>query len=286
MNDACAELMREEGIDAKICFVSDRYPLSHCDGNFEVAGKYYYFNLAVDLMKIQTGMKTRNFGISQNRIFKKLKNKSKNSEEDLTDHLAKMNKQNNGEQFSEITEETLKEWDDEFGFTYKGLYTNEVLELLAKESKDKKFMEEFFGTSIPDELTQRKFEFVMKYIGIINAVQGKTIRNEEAKDYFIKLIKSIITDEEKGKYIEICPGFIEENKRRRNASIVVIKKQAENIWYLYNPETQIYEQVKKGRLISKGIQYHESNDVVKPIYFYINEKEKELSERKSEEIDL
>ena len=49
-------------------------------------------------------MKTRNFGISQNRIFKKLKNKSKNSEEDLTDHLAKMNKQNNGEQFSEITE--------------------------------------------------------------------------------------------------------------------------------------------------------------------------------------
>ena len=95
MNDACAELMREEGIDAKICFVSDRYPLSHCDGNFEVAGKYYYFNLAVDLMKIQTGMKTRNFGISQNRIFQKLKNKSKNSEEDLTDHLAKMNKQNN-----------------------------------------------------------------------------------------------------------------------------------------------------------------------------------------------
>ena len=80
----------------------------------------------------------------------------------------------------------------------------------------------------------------------------------------------------KGKYIEMCPGFIEENERRRNASIIVIKKQKENVWYLYNPESQIYEQVKKGDLIGKEIQYHESRDVIKPIEVYINEKEKRL----------
>lgn len=270
------ELMREEGINANLFFINDRNPLSHCDGSFEADGKYYYFNLPVDLMRIQAGMKVRNFGISQSRVFQKLKAKSMDGEEDLTYHLIRMNEQNEGEQFSEISEETVKQWDDEFGFTYRGLYTNEVFEMLSEECNDKEFMEKFFGTNIPDELIQRKFEFIMKYIGIINVVKDRKMGNDEARQYFVKLITSILTDDEKGKYIEMCPGFIEENARRRNASVIVIKKQKENVWYLYNPESQIYEQVKKGDLIGKEIQYHESRDVIKPIEVSINEKEKRL----------
>lgn len=280
MNRGCAELMRQEGIKANIYFMNTKNPLSHCDGSFEVDGKYYFFNLPSDVMRIQTGMKTRNFGISQERIKEKLASEVKG--EDRTYHLYRMNEQNEGEKFSEIPEELIKQWDNEFGFTYRGLYTNEVLELVKKESNDKNFMQDFFGTEKPDELIQRKFEFVVEYIGIINAIKNRKIGPQEAREYYIKLGKSIITNEEKEKYIETCPGFIEINGKRENANIILIKKENENIWYLYNSETQKFERVKKEKLIAKGIRYHNKSNKPIPIYEYIFEKEKRLKNKYKE----
>lgn len=280
MNRGCAELMKQEGIDANIYFINPNNTLSHCDGSFEVDGKYYYFNLPSDIMKIQTGMKTRNFGISQERIKEKLASEDK--DEDRTYHLYRMNEQNEGKKFSEIPEELIKQWDNEFGFTYKGLYTNEVLELIKKECTDKDFMQKFFGTEKPDELVQRKFEFVMKYIGIINTMGDKKIGPQEAREYYIKLIKNIITNEEKGKYIENCPGFIEKDGKRENANIVLIKKDNENLWYLYNSEEQTYQQVSKAKLIAKGIKYHDGIGKPIPIYEYIFEKDKRLKDKHKE----
>lgn len=277
MNRGCSEVMRQEGINADIYFINPRNPLSHCDGSFEVDGKYYFFNLPSDIMRIQTGMKTRNFGISQEQIRKKLASEVK--DEDRTYHLYRMNEQNNGKKFSKIPEELIKQWDDEFGLTYKGLYTNEVLELIKKESNDTDFMRKFFETDKPDELVKRKFEFVVKYIGIINTMKNRKVGSQEAREYYIKLGKSLITDEEKGKYMEICPGFIEKNGRRENANIVLIKKESENIWYLYNSETQKFERVKKEKLIVKGVKYHDDKGRAIPIYEYIFEKEKRLKDK-------
>lgn len=289
MNKACVEFMREMGINAKYLDVeADETPLYHPDGCFEVKGKYYFFNLVPDLMRIQTGMKTRNFGNSQQRLKEKFKNGI--PDYDREDILLRINKENDGESFTEIPEETIKKWDDEFGFTYKGLYTNEVLELMENECYDKKFMEEFFETKQPDELVQRKFEFIMKYVGIIKTIKEKKMGNIEAADYYLKLFEKIMTKQEFNKYMTLCMGFIEEDERRKLKNIVIIQKEKENVYYLYNGEKQIYEKIGKEELIKQGIQYYSYEkraDV--PITTLIDKKEKELEERKqkhSEDIML
>ena len=278
MNRTCVEFMREEGINANLYFMNTRNPLSHADGGFEVDGKYYFFNLTSDVMKIQTGMRTRNFGISQERIAEKLFDQD--PEKNRIDHLIRMNKQNEGKNFSEIPQETIEEWDNEFGFTYKGLYTNDILDMMKEESFDKKFMEEFFETKQPDELVQRKFEFIMKYVGIIRANQKRKIGNIEAKEYYIKLSNYILRKEEIVNYIEMCRGFIERDGKRQEKNIVVIKKENENIYYLYSSEKQIYEKIEKETLMKQGIQYiHGRTGRILPIEAYIEEKEMRLGKQ-------
>ena len=75
MNKACVEFMKEMGITAKYLAVEAKEKeLYHADGCFEVNGVYYLFNLVPDLMRIQTGMRTRNFGISQQKLVTRYKN--------------------------------------------------------------------------------------------------------------------------------------------------------------------------------------------------------------------
>ena len=286
MNRGCVDFMREEGIHAFLYFIDEKDPLSHADGSFEVDGKYYFFNLTSDVMKIQTGMRTRNFGISQERLEQNFFNHDPH--QDIRFHLYRMNEQNNGEKFSEIPEETIQEWDKEFGFSYKGLYTNDILDMMKKESFDKKFMEAFFETKQPDELVQRKFEFVMKYVGIIGARQKRRVGNIESLQYYLKLSDNILTKEEMENYIEMCKGFVEEETRKAK-NIVVIKKKNENIYYLYNSEKQIYEKIEKETLIKQGIQYMDRGTrTTKPIETYIKEKEERLHKNKinSGEIEI
>lgn len=239
-------------------------------------------------MRIQTGMRTRNFGTSQQRLKEKFKNGVPDYDREYV--LIRINEENDGEPFTEIPEETIEKWDDEFGFTYKGLYTNEVLELMEKECYDKAFMEEFFETKQPDELVQRKFEFIMKYVGIIKTIKEKKMGNVEAADYYLKLFEKIMTKQEFNKYMTLCMGFIEEDERRKLKNIVIIQKEKENVYYLYNGEKQIYEKVETEELIKQGIQYYSYEkraDV--PITTLIDKKEKELEERKqkhSEDIML
>lgn len=289
MNKACVEFMREMGINAKYLAVeAEETPLYHPDGCFEVKGKYYFFNLVPDLMRIQTGMKTRNFGTSQQRLKEKFKNGIPDYDREYV--LIRMNEENDGEPFTEIPEETIEGWDNEFEFTYKGLYTNDVLKLMENECYDKKFMEEFFETNQPDELVQRKFEFIMKYVGIIKTIRDKNLGNVEAAEFYLKLFEKVMTKQEFNKYMTLCMGFIEEDERRKLKNIVIIQKETENVYYLYNPEKQIYEEVEKEELIKQGIQYYSYKrkaDV--SITTLIEEKEKELLERNkkhSEDIEL
>ena len=289
MNKACVEFMREMGINAKYLAVeAEETPLYHPDGCFEVKGKYYFFNLVPDLMRIQTGMKTRNFGTSQQRLKEKFKNGIPDYDREYV--LIRMNEENDGEPFTEISEETIEGWDNEFEFTYKGLYTNDVLKLMENECYDKKFMEEFFETNQPDELVQRKFEFIMKYVGIIKTIRDKNLGNVEAAEFYLKLFEKVMTKQEFNKYMTLCMGFIEEDERRKLKNIVIIQKETENVYYLYNPEKQIYEKVEKEELIKQGIQYYSYKrkaDV--SITTLIEEKEKELLERNkkhSEDIEL
>ena len=284
MNKACVELMKEEGIEASLHFVDESNPLSHVNGSFEANDKYYFFNLTPDIMRIQTSMRTRNFGISQELLKKKMSSGSSRNHQ--VNFLEKMNNENHGKEFSEITEETIAEWDKEFGFSYKGFYTNDVLDLMEKEGFNERFMRQFFETDKPDELAQRKFEFLMKYVGVIGTSAKKKLGNVQAMEYYLKLSKKVLTRDEVVLYIKQYNGFVEENGKRKAKNIVVIKKQMENVYYLYSPEKQIYEKVDKSELLGQNIKFYVSPTTKKNIDEEIEKLEGRIARNTTEPMQL
>ena len=67
-------------------------------------------------------------------------------------YLYRMNEENEGKEFTGVSEEQIKQWDAEDGYTYQGLYTNDVLDRLVNEMVDETFISQFFGTNKKEEL--------------------------------------------------------------------------------------------------------------------------------------
>lgn len=264
MNRTYMEGLSILGIESHLSFTDERNPLSHTDVCFkDREGNYYFANLTSDIMHIKTGMKIRNFGLSEEQLRNKLYHE--NPEKNRLYHLLRMHEENEGEEFTAVPEAQLKQWDDEAGYTYQGIYTNDVLDRMAGEMLDKEFMSGFFGTNQEDELVQRKIEFVMDRLEIVNVHRKKRIGDVEAMEYYTKILKKILTKEEMENYIEKIYGFTEGKKGRQAKTILVVKKENENIYYLYNSKNQIFERLNKEKLLNQSIKYHcpptEINDI-------------------------
>lgn len=254
MNRTFVETLQELGINAHIAIFNDKSPLSHVDACFEdEEGNWYFANLTADVMTIKTGMKTRCFGLSQRQLYRKFSRKKANEENIF--YLYRMNEENDGKPFVGIPQVQLKEWADEFEYTYKGVYTNEVLEMLADEALDEKFISDFFGTNKKDELVQKKLEFVMKRLGIVNVHRRKKIGDVEALQYYGRIAKKIFSLEERKK-IHLCKGFEEENGSRKARNVLVVEKETENVYYLYKTDSQIFEKIDKEELLKEPIKYY------------------------------
>ncbi len=276
MNKAVVKALRMIGVNANIVYVNDRNPLSHADGCFETEGEYYFFNLTSDIMRIQTGMQVKNFAIPQEMIKEKLeKLYSKNG----IVYLYRMIEQNDGKKFSEIPKQQIEKWDDEFGFSYKGIYTDEILEMIKKECADEKLMQEFFETDKQDEIVQKKFDFFMEYVGIIKANHSKSMGNDEALNYYVKLGKSVFTKDEIMNYIEIYSGFSENQGKRTHQSIILIKKENEDIYYIYNQELQKYIQIAEEELLKKPIFNYNNINEIETFSLFIEKNKKRLNEK-------
>lgn len=254
MNRTFVETLQELGINAHISFYDARNPLSHVDACFEdEEGNWYYANLTADIMAIKTGMKMRCFALSQKQLYHKFFHEKASENQEF--YLYEMNEENDGKPFMGVPQAQLKQWEDEFGFTYKGLYTDEVLEMLAKETKDEEFISDFFGTNKKDELAQKKLEFIMKRLEIINDHRRKKIGDVEALQYYRKIVKKLFPPQE-NKYLHGFMGFVKENGVTKARHIIVVKKEKENIYYLYKTDSQIFEKIDKDELLKEPIKYY------------------------------
>lgn len=275
------EILQMLRIEAHLSFRNPEDPITHVDICFKDEEENWYFaNLTADIMRIKTGMKIRNFGLSQEQLYHKLYNEK--AEKNGVTYLYRMNEENDGKPFVGISQEQLKQWSDEFGYTYRGLYTNDVLDILAKEMSDDEFITGFFGTNKKDELAQKKLEFVMDKLGIINVHRKRDIGDVEALQYYERIAKRILSPEERQCYNKYN-GFTEENGLRKARNIIVIKKEKENIYYLYHSESQIFEKIEKEELLKEPIQYYTPKNKLQDFSMVINNLENRLSE---EEIDI
>lgn len=280
INGAIVEILRKQGINAHLVFMEENNPLSHADGCFEVDGRWYFFDLTPDLMRIQTGMKVNKFGISQKQIEYDLK--KADPQGIRVYHLYRMNEQNDGKKFSEIPPEKIKQWDDEFKFNYKGIYTDEIFEMIKEECSDKELMKEFFKTDKESEIVNKKFDFFLEHLKVIKANYNKEIGDREAINYYFKLAKSVFTIDEIKNYLEIFNGYTEEAEKRTTQKVVIIKKENENVYYIYDSNTKIYKKISKEELLEKDIKNLKRKEEIDTISKFIEKNEKRFEKKLDE----
>lgn len=283
MNRTYSEALEMLGIESHLSYTDSENSLSHVDCCFkDKEGNYYFANLVSDIMHIKTGMKTRSFGLSEEQLKNVLYDK--NPEKNRLFHLFRMHKENEGKEFMQVREEQIKQWDEEFGYTYHGLYTNDIIQMLSNEILDDKYAMEFFGTDKRDELIQKKLEFIMDKLKIVNVHRRKMIGDVEAMEYYRHIARNVFNKEEAEKYIKLYQGFVEENGIRNAKNILVIQKEKENLYYLYSTEKQIFEKIDKEQLLRQKIQYHNvPENRIDYISTVINELEKRVNEKEQEE---
>lgn len=51
-------------------------------------------------------------------------------------------------------------------------------------------------------------------------------------------------------------GFVKENGVTKARHIIVVKKEKENIYYLYKTDSQIFEKIDKDELLKEPIKYY------------------------------
>lgn len=281
INETYVEALGMLGIEAHLSSFGKKFP--HVDACFkDEIGNWYYTDLTADIMHIKTGMKIRNFGLSEKKIIEK--GKRKRIEPIYLRYIETMKQENEGKEFAEIDEETLKSWDEEFGYSYQGLYTNDILDMLLTEVQNEELIVDFFGTDQKDELAQRKIDFIMEKIEIANVHRRKKIGAVEAISYYTKVINKVLTEEER-KYIKLCRAFVEEDGKRKASDILAIEMQNENVYYWYNGRNQIFEKITREELLKSDIKCHSTKEDKEDISLFVNYLEGRFNQEKTEGVE-
>ena len=206
------EILKENGINAETVSC-DTDMFKHVDVLLTTrSGKKYIINYLEDIENIQTGMKTRNFGISQERIKEKLASEVKG--EDRTYHVYRLNEQNEGE-ISFIDQDKLSQIDEKLGYKQCGLYMDDVIEQVKKEFKnfriimaeneyltgemkqgEKKTKSEIYEkwqNMTDDEILEKKLDWLFNYFNERMDLTGHT---DFVMYYSRLLLKQVLTPEE------------------------------------------------------------------------------------------
>lgn len=169
------------GVDVQLVEKTTKSPFQHVD--LIVTGednKKYYLSPMEDLFKIQLGMRTKRFGSK-------------------TD---KFNDMENVGELSSFSEKDVKEMDDKLGYTYKGIYMDDVVAMIREEALSSKILKplvlekysEYEGKQIPKDLYAKfKVEFLLEHMNYRKKLKGYI----EYKDYFDYMLNAVLNKKER-----------------------------------------------------------------------------------------
>lgn len=166
------ELLKRVGVEGELKTLSGQYKYNHVGAVLKFDnGLQIYTDLTVDLYCIQKSLKTNNFGYS-----------SPEGEYDI------------------LSRKELKNIDDKIGYTFKGLYMNDFIDMIAKEMKNDDFVNKYlfrhFKSDKPNNIISEKFEFLLKQIPF------EQMGYVEARNFLLYLIQSIFKEEEKNHIVQ------------------------------------------------------------------------------------
>lgn len=207
-----------------------------------IEGKNYCLSIDKDLYKIQKGMKTKGFATSQRAM--------------------------DGTQCERITEEELKLIDEKLGYCKKGIYTDDIIQMLRKEMEEETNWEKLkVGGKPKSSVFQYKIDFIFRYLRN-NQTKQDEMNIYEVDKYYKKLYGSLITDEEKqeNKLISV-DILLNENGKRIKSLIYKIQMRDENLYYIYSDEEKGFKEIGKEDLVEMQengeLEFEASNEILK-----------------------
>lgn len=212
------------GISSELIEKPTNSPFQHVD--LIVTGennKRYYLSPMEDLFRIQIGMRTKRFG-SKTEKFK---------------DLAEVGELNF------FSEEEIKEMDEKLGYTYKGLYTDDVIEMLRNEALSSKILKpliveqypEYCNKPIPKDLyIIFKIEFLLKFMNYRRNLNGYI----EYKDYIDYMLNAITNKRERKKIKRTTIYKMKEDGSKDLKALINVATEKGHIYYILNTGKKSY----------------------------------------------
>ena len=212
------------GISSELIEKPTNSPFQHVD--LIVNGendKKYYLSPMEDLFRIQMGMKTKRFG-----------NKT-----DKFKDLAEVG------ELSYFSEEEIKEMDRVLGYTFKGMYTDDVIEMIRNEALSSKILHplvvekypKYKDKAIPKDLyTTFKIEFLLKFMNYRDKLNGYI----EYKDYIDYMLNAITNRRERKKIKRTTIYKNKEDGTKDLKALINVSTEKGHIYYVLTNDKKGY----------------------------------------------
>ena len=243
------------GIEAELVKKSPNSPITHVDTVLKVDGKYYIANLISDLSKIKSSRRIDSFGAGLERFDRNPKMK-----EDYEEFVKKLEKRFG--KFATLTREQREEMDAKLGYSYlplvskdesnelsnRGLYTEDVIELLRKDMQNPESFKKYVlhDKDVPRE---KYLKYKLKYIfDNINKYTDYTADMNYLENirYYIYVAKKLLPSDELNR-INTYVATIDDDKRNVVSIFKVSpnEKDGLNDYFMYSKEDKKYNEVSQ-----------------------------------------
>lgn len=212
------------GIDSELIKKPTNSPFQHID--LIVKGennKKYYLSPMEDLFRIQMGMRTKRFGNKTDK-FKDL------------DGIGEL---------SYFSEEEIKEMDSVLGYTFKGMYTDDVIDMIRDEALSSKILyplviekyPKYKERAIPKDLYATfKIEFLLKFMNYRNKLNGYI----EYKDYIDYMLNAITNRRERKKIKRTTIYKTKEDGSKDLKALINVSTEKGHIYYILTNDKRGY----------------------------------------------
>lgn len=243
------------GIDAELVKKNPESPISHIDTILKIDGKCYVANLISDLSKIKSSRRIDSFGSDLERFA----NNSKALEE-FTEYAKRLEKRFG--KLSTLTRGQREQMDVKLGYSYlsqnskdssnelpsKGLYTEDVIELLRKDMQNPESFKKYVlqDKDVPkEEYLKYKLKYIFDNIGKYTDYTAEMNYLESIR-YYIYVAKKLLPPDDLNR-INTYVATVDDDKRNVISVFKVSpnEKDGLNDYFMYSKEDRKYNEVSQ-----------------------------------------
>ena len=195
-----------------------------------IKGRKYYLDIVRDLANIQKGFKTQYFG-TKPYLFDRVN-------------------------CNTLNQEKVQDIDFKLGYCKKGMYMNDVIDMIKKEMKDRNNFKNYIlsenlklkGKRISkDIILKYKVDFIYNYFKN-NIDEENKMGITEVQAFYGNIFKKILTNEDRNKisHYQFC---YDENGTTNFSSLIQLDLANTSIYYFYDDEQRGFVEISEDDLI-------------------------------------